>query len=377
MPAEAPCVLESANVPLEDIERELARLPQRLEQSPEHPVFRAHLSNLIVFCRGEEAAGRIAGEIPAIAAYHPARVLLLIGDRQPGAASVDASVCVRSHEAGSGQRVCTEQITLRAKGSGIDRLPYAVRELLIGDLPVNLWWAVSEPPPMAGSLLFDLQEQAQQIIYDSIGWPEPARGVVATASWLAQMESGGAKGRWRVVSDLNWRRLKYWRRLLGQALDPASLPGALESIHRVSIEHGPHAVIQAWELISWLAARLGWRLDAGRVQPGVEISWRFASPSREVDVVVRRMEQGPSAIRSLRIAYLSDGKPAELNFTVESEERLSVSLPNANAAPRTITVPPQSLAELVGRQLSDRERDPIFSQSMAVARILARSILPE
>ena len=54
------------------------------------------------------------------------------------------------------------------------------------------------PPPMAGSLLHELAELAQQIIYDSVGWPEPARGVAATGGWLEQIERPG--GRWRVAS---------------------------------------------------------------------------------------------------------------------------------------------------------------------------------
>ena len=38
-------------------------------------------------------------------------------------------------------------------------------------------------------------------------------------------------------------------------------------------------------------------------------------------------------------------------------------------------IQPQSPAELVGRQLSDRERDPVFTQSMGVAQELARSLM--
>jgi hypothetical protein len=30
---------------------------------------------------------------------------------------------------------------------------------------------------------------------------------------------------------------------------------------------------------------------------------------------------------------------------------------------------------LIGRQLSDRERDPVFHESMAVAQVMARSLL--
>ncbi len=88
-----------------------------------------------------------------------------------------------------------------------------MRRFLIGDLPINLWWSSTVPPPMAGPILFDLAEYAQQIIYDSIGWLDPPRGVAATGVWLEQVERQDA-GRWRVASDLNWRRLKYWRRLI-------------------------------------------------------------------------------------------------------------------------------------------------------------------
>ena len=46
-----------------------------------------------------------------------------------------------------------------------------------------------------------------------------------------------------------------------------------------------------------------------------------------------------------------------------------------DAAPRTVTTPPLTPAELVGRQLSDRERDLAFRQAMSVAQQLAQSVL--
>ena len=66
-------------------------------------------------------------------------------------------------------------MTISAPPAQVDRLPFAVRALVIGDLPTNLWWASNQPPPLAGSLLYELAENAQQIIYDSLGWPDPAR----------------------------------------------------------------------------------------------------------------------------------------------------------------------------------------------------------
>src|SRR5205807_4020407 len=118
-------------------------------------------------------------------------------------------------------------------------------------------------------------DNAQQIIYDSLGWTEPARGVAATATWLDQVERTSGAGRWRVAADLNWRRLKSWRRLLAQALAPGSAPGARESITEVLVEHGPHAVVQAWVLVSALSLHLGWRVQGGKVQLGVVIGWGF------------------------------------------------------------------------------------------------------
>ena len=363
-------------VALEDVERELAR-QMKLHQGEDLnvPVHQARMSNLVIFCNNKGQAAEIDAQIPDIASLHPARVLLLVGEPGPETAEVSASVIVRAQRVGSHQQCGSEQVTLHAAGAAVDRLPFAVRALVIGDLPTNLWWAANVPPPLAGALLRELAEYAQQIVYDSLGWLEPARGVAATATWLQEIERGWIGSRWRVASDLNWRRLKYWRRLVSQALDPASAPGAEESITELLIEHGPHAVVQAWELASWMAHRLGWQVLTGRVQPGVEIGWRFQAEHGDLRVRIRRLEQGPPEIRRVRIACRLNDKPGALQLAVENPQRLSITLEGVYAAPRTVTVPPTSPAEIVGRQLSDREPDPVFRESMGLAQILARSVL--
>jgi glucose-6-phosphate dehydrogenase assembly protein OpcA len=368
-------LLQAATVPLRDIERELNRQMRALQGADHTPLLRARMSNLVIFCTSKETADTIAAQIPDIVMVHPARVLLLVGEPRPENADITATVLVRAQRLGSQQQACTEQVTLHAAGPSVERLPFAVRALLIGDLPTNLWWASPQPPPLAGPLLYELAEFAQQILYDSLGWPEPARGVAATAAWLEQIEGITVGGRRRVASDLNWRRLKYWRRLLAQALDSASAPGAAESVSEVVVEHGPHAVIQAWELLSWLARLLEWRVQTGKVQPGVEISWRFAAAKGEPHVRIRRLEQGPPEIRRVRIACKRECQPITLNLVVESDIRLAVLVEGVDSEPRTVTIPKQTAAELIGRQLSDRELDPVFRESMAVAQVFAQSVL--
>lgn len=370
-----PTTAQSISVPLSNIEGELASQLRTAQGPGEAPVQRAHMSNLVIYCNRLDLAASMSAQVPGIVAIHPARVVLVVGEAGAEAQDVTSTVRVWTHRLGDGQEVCCEQVTLRAGGQMIERLPFAVRGLLIGDLPTNLWWAAPVPPPLAGPLLYELSEHAQQIIYDSIGWPEPARGVAATAGWLAKFERGPGQGPWRVASDLNWRRLKYWRRVVAQALDPAATPGALESISEVLVEHGPHALVQAWELVSWLAARLGWRVHAGRVQPGTEISWQAQAAHGALRLRLRRLPEGPSEIRRLRIACHLNDKPGAFNITVENEQRLAVALEGTDTAPRTVLIKPQPLAELVGRQLSDRERDPVFRESMGVAQVLAQSVL--
>jgi glucose-6-phosphate dehydrogenase assembly protein OpcA len=362
-------------VPLNRVEAELARRLHVLYGLGEGPVQRACMSNLIIYCDAKETAAKVADVVPAIVALHPARVLLLTSE--PGSTpDLTASISVRGNLVGDARWMISEQVTLHAVGQAIARLPYVVRTLLLSDLPTNVWWAVPSPPAFAGQLLFDLIEHAQQIVYDSIGWLEPAKGVAACTGWLKQVDRRPDRGgRWRVASDLNWRRLKYWRRLVSQALDPASAPGAIDSISEILVEHGPHAVIQSWELVSWLVHRLGWNVRKGKIDPNVEISWLCDAPHGDVRLRIHRLPEGPSEIRRVRVACSLDGKPGALNCVVEGERRLCVLPEGVEACPRTLTRPPQDLAGLVGRQLSDRERDLAFLESMEVAKILAESVL--
>jgi glucose-6-phosphate dehydrogenase assembly protein OpcA len=360
-------------VALADAERELSRQMKALQAADRAPLLRARMSNLVIYCDRRDTADAITAQLPDIGTVHPARVLMLTGE-YPGD-NLQAWVQVRAEQVGHQPHVTVEQVTIAAPPWQAERLPFAVRALSIGDIPTNLWWSSNQPPPFAGSLLYDLADNAQQIIYDSLGWTDPARGVAATATWLDQVERTSGAGRWRVASDLNWRRLKYWRRLLGQALAPGSAPGARESISEVLIEHGPHAVVQAWELASVLSQWFDWRVQAGKLQTGVEIAWRFTAAQGDVRVRIKRLDQGPPRIQHIRIVCKIDDKPAALNLVVESSERLAIVLEGIEGEPRTMTIPPVTPAELIGRQLSDRERDPVFRASMVVAQVMAQSLL--
>jgi glucose-6-phosphate dehydrogenase assembly protein OpcA len=361
-------------VALAEVERELSRRMKAAHGAGEAPVIQARMSNLVVFCTGSELAQKIAAGVPAVVMVHPARVLLLVAGAGTNGDGVSAGIRVQEHRFES-KWICSEQVLLRATEQAADRLPFAVRSLLIGDLPTNVWWAPQQPPAFAGPFLHDLSDQAQQLIYDSTGWLEPPRAVAGTAPWLERFDRDAAHGRWRVASDLNWRRLKHWRRLVSQALDPASTPGAIDSITEILVEHGPHAVVQAWELIGWLASCLGWRVQAARLEPNVEISWDVNAPHGRLRVRIRRLAEGPPEIRHIRIACTLEGKPGALQFSIQDESLLAVVPEGVPGAARTVAFQRATVAELLGGQLSDREPDPIFRRSMEVAQVFAHSLL--
>ena len=368
-----PCTFGPVDVPLVDVERELTRHLKQAHGVSDAPVHRARMSNLIVFCDTIERAAEVEAIIPDIVAIHPARVLMLVAQDHSGSSDIHSSIMIR--KAGHEVQLCSEQVTLRGGTHSSEHLSFAARHLVIGDLPTNLWWATHTPPPIAGPILEELAENAQQVIYDSLGWADPHRGIAATSDWLSRFERGSGQGKWRVVSDLNWRRLKIWRRIIGQAFAPAAAPGAVDSITEVRIDHGPHAVTLAWSLVGWLAYRLEWTIQATRFKPGVEIAFQIQAPHGPLRLTIDRLADGPSEIRRVRVACSIAGRLGALDFVADNAERLSVLPEGIDAAPRTISVNPMDTAEMLARQLSDREPDVTFREAMKSAKILAQAVV--
>src|SRR5262249_23038594 len=143
----------SVPVPLGDVESELAQQMRALQGAQEHPGQFARMSNLVIFCDQREQAERIAADIAEVVSIHPARVLLLLGENGRAETTVSAAALVRPRKNPGEADTCYEMVTLHTSGAATSRLPFAVRALLVGDLPTNLWWASNQPPPFAGALL--------------------------------------------------------------------------------------------------------------------------------------------------------------------------------------------------------------------------------
>ena len=362
----APVGTEPRGVPVPAIERELEalwRVSTKVTDG-EHPVVRACMSNLIIFCRTDQEAGVVAGELPEILGRHPARALVLVGDEKAGGDSIDAWVSAHCHLR-EGTQVCGESVTLSARGTAAKTLPSTARSLLVGDLPTNLFWATPEAPPLSGALYTELAAMSDQVIFDSLAWPEPVRSMNAMGK-LRQDRP--------LVHDICWRRLKGWRRILSQGFDPTFAPGVLESLGSLTLQHGPHALTQCWLIVGWLARRLGWKPEGGKIAGGAELTWRFTSRKGPIRVTAQRLAEGPPEILSIAVAPAASGAAPTLTFRSQGDGQLTVETSGATPSTRSLTLPTGARATMVARQLSDFAPDPLFRDTLAVACTMAAAL---
>ena len=367
-------VADPIPVDLASVESVLTRLWRHEPTGPDSSqgvLTRACMSNLIIVCRGKEQAGVLTREVDTIVSRHPSRVLLLVADaRGPGLSSaIEAAVSAHCHFGGDHRQICSEMVTIGAGGDEVRKLPSAARSLLVGDLPTSLWWDANDPPPLGGRLFEELSRMANQVIYSSRGWDDPVRGTLATADWVAHARPGDA-----VAVDLEWRGLRPWRQLISQSLDPTAVPGAIEALVDVEIDHGPHGLPQSWLLAGWLASALDWKATERTVVKGHEMSWRFQAGRNEVGLVVKRVEGEPQVVR-VKTTWRADGRKAALTFASAGPGHLGASAEGLDAETRVLAAPPTSRALLVAAELEQLEPDLVFREALRVSRVLAENLV--
>jgi glucose-6-phosphate dehydrogenase assembly protein OpcA len=350
-----------------EIERELAEIWASInrQQSDGVAVTRASMSNVMIFCDGDEQALDAAERIPQLVQHHPARVLVLaVIDDLPGN-DVQAWVTSHCRRSNDGTQLCAEHIELRFQAPHAERAASIVRSLLISDLPCALWWLSPRPPASTGTVFDAFSPMANQIIYDSVGWADPPAGVRAMAQW--------SKNNRTVIFNLAWRRLKPWRRILSQSLSPALLPGALTRISAIEVRHGPHALPLVWLLLGWLSSRLGWQPKKGVARSGNELSWLFSAPHGSIEITVHRGADGPAQIEQMRIAWQAgEGQPGGHADYRHEGHHIRHFPSDAELRPSSIPTMDQRLEQMVAAQLAHRAGDLLFTESIVFSEAMAK-----
>ena len=204
-------------------------------------VARALVANFVGLAEAsEEAALREATE--QLQRRTPCRAFLLLLDEAAGDKRAELAATTRG--VGTLRDIVLEEIVLRLPRSALYSMPGLIRPLLVNDLPSHLYWAHAWP---ADASEFDtLAGLCEHTVLDSRRFGNPARELSA----LQQRRGAGEK-----ISDLNWLRLRPWRRALAEAFE--RIPWQPGTTVSGAIRHGRHAAAAALLLSDWLHERLG------------------------------------------------------------------------------------------------------------------------
>ncbi len=226
------------------IERDLAALWRKASTSSSVAVTRACAWNLVVHTSSDAELKQVQPLADALIASVPSRTVVLNDRPNASGREIEAFVTANCKMLpGGGKLVCTEEITIEARGEGGDHLPSLLRALLVPDIPSAVLWSDLPPnTPMVAELLVGVD----RVILDS-----------SRARELFRVEQLGARVTSR-VADLNWLRAAPLRLVIAAAFDSPADPAMLFRLRRVSIDAAPEANSSARLLIGWLGARLGW-----------------------------------------------------------------------------------------------------------------------
>ncbi len=327
-------------------------------------IMRACMSNLIIYCDNPKEAALIDEDISVIVDDHPARVILLVENGTPHNGSIEAQIALYYTALEDGWQVCAERIDIAATRAMKERLPYVTRSLLVGDLPTTLWWVSQRPGPSTGEVFYQLAELANQVIYDNVGWVNPAQGVAQMTRWVEAEQNS------LVVHNLAWRRFSYWRKLISQVLDPQAAPGALDKLHSIEVIHGPHALASTWLLTGWLASRLNWQAVDGKPLSDSELIWRFKNKTQEIKIHVRRLPEGDPLIYRIFFDWGSKAEPGRIAFERIDKERIGIVEELSTVPARVFTAQVPARADLVSAQLAQRNRDKIFETALKYSQAM-------
>jgi glucose-6-phosphate dehydrogenase assembly protein OpcA len=317
-----------AMLDVQSIERQLNELWMQNAgtggSSDDGAMLRARVLNLMVFVTSEDALNDVDAMLMDVAAQHPCRAVLMLGDASGEDQDIDMRVSSRCLIGGrsSGRHLCCEQVTLRAAGRFTIELPSASVPLLVADLPVFLWWRAALV--FADERFQRLLRASDRLIIDSAGYKNPAEELRELANFLRRRRKNDP-----AVSDLNWGRLTAWRGLLASLYDTAIHRDALDRLSRIRVEYVSPAsdataiAPKALVLAGWLASRLGWTVanSASQIRSAanqrVTMLEKAGSTLRLEFVAVEHSAVAPGGIA--RVDLIAESDPA-MGFVITREE---------------------------------------------------------
>ena len=342
-------------------------------------ISRACTCNLVLFTDSLETQTSKGSVLDEVVLRQPSRAILTIW-RQAQAKRLEAWVSARCHlvPGGKGKQICSEQITILCEGATEQELLSVIDSLVLGDLPVFLWWTIVD---ISGDAIGPFLACARRVVVDSGLAPWSFR-YLRNLHNIVDSTEGEV-----VVSDLNWARLCGLRRAIAEEFERSPLAlSELSNISKVTIRTNGQELqeddcsVQALLLTGWIASRLGWtpvslhrdeekRSRASfKKDSGGTVEVEFKSVPFESVV--------PGAVSHL-VIEMEGGRALEVNRDPSVEtQQLLVLIREGDRKIRDLVMDDVAADDvsLMTEELDQLEPDTVFTESLASACELIKLI---
>jgi len=307
------------------------------------PSARALTLNLVTYVDRPTASGEVSKVLTQIAETHSVRAVTIIED---ATVQEDApQAFIRPDDVDE----FSEEVFVRVNPRAAQSAASVVLALLAADLPVYLWWRSDTP---FGRPLFRLiAPLVKKIVVDSMRFGDTT-AALDTLRRLTEQRAGHV-----AVADLNWKRIKPWRREIAACFDDPAVLALLREFDKCRIEYAvdtgqpdaQHKTARAALIAGWLAccfSRLRGRVrlepvPADGVRAGRIFAVLFQSTKSRAALSLTRQEEPRGIAAEARDAR---GEIVRVRFFPESQ---------------------QTEAQLLHRSIDDPARDPVFEAALA------------
>ena len=366
------------DVDVEAIERELTQIWELSaatgDSENSSPIVRACAMNLIVVTEVESGLDELANSVGDLTVEHPNRSFIVCADRDRKEPSLDAWISVRcslpvtgnGSQEDQAKQVCCEQVTLKATGEDVAKLPSVITSLLVPDVPTVLVWK-GEIDNRDGVLL-SLIKICDRVLIDSSEDSNPERRLVAWGNLFGSSSHNAAPG------DLSWTHARTWRSLIADAFQPMEVRQHLPAIDSVSISYSsrlvpPHSGLsQAFLFVGWIAHALHWK-NARPLQHWEGKGYRgFARlGDQTIQVHIFPVDDGVQQLGEIESVVLHSTGGLELHARATDSRdcvRLVQRTGTGSVVERVLSVRNQTEPELLSGELEELHADEPYQGSM-------------
>lgn len=352
-------------VELSQIEEELEALlggPEE-DQAPRRTFARA--LTLAIYCDGSDSPDAMDELVGNIITRYSARAIVI--RPEPDAEQAELEAWIRTHclTRGEGEtQICSEQITLNARGDSIKHLHLNVLNLRLGNLPLVIWWRGQ--PDLENPLFVELLKSGDQVILDSACFSTPTLQLGGLVSKLVKESAGRVP-----FGDINWARLTPWRELMAQFFDNPDHLQYLNQLSQVQVEYstaGGGNPAQAVLLVMWLSTMLNWRSMGGSWEKnGKDRLLKLMDGEREIQVQILGVDDAlarPGWIESVTLQSQAEPKATfQINACGEDCAQTRIQI-GSRTLERMVSLNIPDEVELVCSEFDASQGDRVYHHAL-------------